>query len=330
MTQTHRLGRRKVLQSGAALSVFLMGFRADAADAYPDKPIGLINAFQPGGASDVFFRGMCKLAEKSLPHPFLIEYRPGAGGSLAARQVSKAKPDGYTLLKFTSTLIRAPYVMEAGYHPVRDFTYVIGMADVPFYFIVPANSPFKTVPELIAAAKARPGQINYSSPGVGTAPHTALEELALRYGVKLNHVAYKGAEYWQAVGGGHVDFTLDGGGAAAGLVDAGRVRILASVTSSRMRRWPSVPTLAEQGVELTIESRFGIVGPAGLPANVVQVLHEAFQKAMSDPGYEQLLDQLGLARWYAGPAQFDTWARGNFAKEGELLARLGLATQQLK
>lgn len=322
------LSRRKLVGLGTA-SALAATFGVRAQDAFPNRPIALVNRFQAGGSSDVFFRGAADLATRYLPNnqTFVLESRPGAGGVLATQYVARSKPDGYTLLQFTSGIFNQPYMVETPYHPLRDFTYIIGMVEVPVWFITRADAPWKTIPEFMAAAKEKPGQLTYSSPGVGSEPHIWVEELARIFDVKLNHVPYKGAEYWQAVGGGHIDLALDAM-AAKGLVDAGRVRVLAVASPQRLKQWPQIQTLEQQGVRIDLATRFGLVGPKDLPVSVVTVLHDAFQKAMNDPGYEQLLDRLTMVKWYSGTSDFQAYAQRAFTFAGTTLNRLQLATRK--
>lgn len=328
MTSLSSLNRRHLLASAVATSVAIPFGMARAQAAFPTKTITVINPFQPGGIPDAYIRTASELASKQLGgQSIIIDYKQGAGGAVGAQYVMAAPPDGHTLLMYTSAMNRQPYVMDVNYNPTRDFTYIIGMAEVSFLFVARASAPWKTMPEIIAAAKAEPGKISYSSPGLGTAPHLKVEEMALAYGVKFNHIPYRGNDYVRAVGAGEVDFAMDTM-ASAPLVDAGRARVIAVLGNERFKRWPDVPTLREQGVNLVVDTRMGVIGPKGMNPKTVETIHNAYRAGMQDPAFEAMLEKATLKRWYAGPAQFESWVKEAFTQEGEALNKLGMATRK--
>ena len=326
MMQSHH--RRHFLrQAGASAIAGLPLFGHAQASAWPSRPILLINGYTAGGNTDVFLRETANLAGRYLPGAQLVvENRPGANSAIAVQSLKRAKPDGYTVMQFTTALVRAPFIQETPYHPLKDFTYIIAMADIMLGIAVRADAPWRNLNELMAAARAQPGKISYATPGLGTAGHIVAEELSSRFGVKLNHILYKGAEYVSALGGGHVDVVIDTP-TWAPLVESGRARLIGVVGSERMKRWPTVPTLSEQGVAFGMNAPFGLVGPKDMDPVAVRTLHDAFRKSMDDPDYEKLLDRMQFKRFYRGMGDFEKWATESFAFHGQLLTKMGLSTR---
>ncbi|MGD9941642.1 MAG: tripartite tricarboxylate transporter substrate binding protein [Burkholderiaceae bacterium] len=323
-------GRRRLLKAGAAgAGLVALPHSVRANDVYPSKPITLVCPWTAGGHTDIFLRGTAELASKYLPNGqrFVVVNRPGASGAVGAQHVLRSAADGYTAMQFVTAVLRTPYVQDPGYHPLRDFTYIIAMADLSFGMVVRADAPWKTVNDVIAAAKKEPGKVSYATSGMGTAPHLLAEDFAQRNGLKLNHVTFKGSETALAVAGGHVDLLIDTPNWEP-LQRTGKVRLLGVVGSDRLAPWPDVPTFAEQGVMLdAFSAPYGLIGPANLPDRVLNVLHDAFRKSMDEPEFQALLDRLHFKRFYKGPKEFSEWAHTNFEHQGKTLGRLGLATR---
>lgn len=299
-----------------------------SAQAYPSRPIVLLNGYTAGGNTDVFLRETAALAARYLPGAnFVVENRPGANAAIAAQAMMRAKPDGYTAMQFTTAMMRSPYVQETPYHPLKDFTYIIAMADIMLGIVVRADAPWRSFAELVEAARAKPETITYATPGLGTAGHIVAEELSTRFGIKLNHILYKGApEYVSALGGGHVDVVIDTP-TWAPMIDNGRARLLAVVGTERLKRWPNVPTLGEQGIAFDLTAPFGLIGPKGMDPSAVRTLHDAFRRAMDDPEYDKLLERMQFKRFYRGMGDFERWAAESFAFHGQLLKKMGLMTR---
>ena len=301
-----------VVASGAAL-----------AQSYPNRPITLIVPWPAGGSTDTHLRKVAELASRHLGQPIIVENKPGFGGMLGPAQMAKnAAPDGYTLSQITVNAFRAPYLQKVDWDPMKDFTYIIGVSGYTFGLVVKADSPFKTFSDLIAYAKANPGQMSYGSSGTGTSPHLLIEVVADKAGVKLLHVPFKGnADSTQALMGGHVMAQSDATGWGK-FVDAGTFRLLVTFGESRTR-W-GAPTAKELGYDVVSYSPYGIAGPKGMDPKVVKIIHDAFKKAIDDPEHHKVLQQLDQVYWYKSTDEYLKWAGETNVSERALIERLGL------
>ena len=307
------------------LAVACLGLAAAGALAqgFPARPITLVVPWPAGGSTDTHLRKLAELASKNLGQPIIIENKPGAGGMLGpAGMARNAAPDGYTLSQLTVRAYRQPHMQKVDWDPLRDFTYVIGVSGYTFGVVVRSDSPFKTFDEMIAYARANPGKMSYGSTGTGTSPHLLMEEVAAKAGVEFLHVPFKGnADSTQALLGGHVMAQSDATGWGR-FVDAGTFRLLATFGEQRTR-W-GAPTARELGYDVVSYSPYGIVGPRGMDPKVVNVLHDAFKKAMDDPENQKVLQQLDQVYWYKSTEEYARWARETLASERVLIEKLGL------
>ena len=281
-----------------------------------------------GGSTDRHLRGLAEIASRHLGQTIVVENKPGGGGTLGPGTMAlNARPDGYTIAQYPLGMLRIPHMQKTAWHPLNDFSFIIGVTGYTFGFVVKADSPYKSFNDYIAAARQQPGKINYGSTGQGTSPHLLMEELADAAKVELNHVPYKGnADLMQAVLGGHVMAGSDATGWDK-MVDAGQMRVLATFGEQRTQRWPNVPTAKDLGYNVVSTSPYGLVGPKGMDPAVVRSLHDAFKKAMDDPKHLELLGQLNQAPWYKSPEDYRAWAQATFAKDKALIERLGLAAK---
>ncbi len=298
------------------------------AQSYPDRPITLIVPWPPGGSTDRHLRTLAEIAGRNLGQTIVVQNQPGAGGTLGPGNMAlNAKPDGYTIAQFPMGMLRLPHMQKTAWNPLTDFTFIIGVSGYTFGFTVRADSPYKSFDEYIEAARKAPGAINYGSTGTGTSPHLLVEEIATNAKVTLNHVPFKGnADLMQALLGGHVMAQSDATGWDK-FVDGGQMRLLVTFGENRTKRWPAVPTAKELGYGVVSSSPYGIVGPKGMDAGVVKTLHDAFRKAMDDPKHLELLEQLNQELWYRSGEEYAAWARETFARDKQLIDRLGLAAK---
>lgn len=319
------LARRAVMGALlAALGCLTMAPALQAAEAYPSKPITLILPFPPGGATDVKLRALALAAQRELGQPIVIVNRPGVGGTLGpAAMAQSAAPDGYTIALIAATLFRLPHLMKVSYDPVADFSYLICLTGYTNGLVVRQDAPWKTVQDLLADARKQPGAISFGSTGRGSSGHIAMERLARAAGVQFNFIPYKGmAEETAALLGGHLMVISDPGWGA--LAESGKARVLATLGESRLKRWPEVPTLRELGFDLVVNSPIGLAGPRGMDPKVVKVLHDAFRKAMADPGFNRALEQNDQVPLYLSAEDYTRYAAEQTAREKVFVQELGL------
>jgi tripartite-type tricarboxylate transporter receptor subunit TctC len=315
--------RRRHLVAAAAAA--LAAPRLVRAQAFPSRPIKYICPWPAGGSTDIVMRAFAESAGKTLGQTVVVENRPGASGTLGALELANAKPDGYTLAQLPHSVFRVPHMQKTSFDTLRDFTWIACLTGYTFGLVVPADSPFKTIKDLVDYAKANPEKVSYGSTGIGTSPHLAVEEFAQRAGIKLTHVPFKGnADNMQAVLGGHTMAASDATGWAPH-VDSGKLRLLATYGSKRTRRWASVPTLDELGYKTVSDSPFGVGGPKGMEAAVVRTLHDAFKKTLEDPVVVATLDKFDQPVIYLDSEAYTKWARETYAAERATMERLGLA-----
>jgi tripartite-type tricarboxylate transporter receptor subunit TctC len=324
MMQNRILGTIAMVLSA---STVLLPIAVQAQEAkFPSRPISLIVPWPPGGSTDRHLRAFAEAAAKQLGQPVIIVNNPGVGGTLGpSSMAAQAKPDGYTLSQYPMGMLRLPHIQKVSFDPLKDFSFIIGLTGYTFGLTVKADSPYKTLREYLDAAKLKPNQISFASTGVGTTPHLLIEELALKAGVQLNHVPFKGnADSTQALLGGHVDAQSDATGWGR-FVDAGQMRLLVTFGENRTKRWPAAPTAKELGLGIVSTSPYGIAGPKGMDPAIVKILHDAFKKALDDPEHQKVLEQLDQDVWYKNSEDYAKWARETLANEKALINRLGLA-----
>ena len=293
------------------------------AQTFPAKPVTLIVPWPAGGSTDIYFRKLGEITAKHLGQPLVIENRPGGSGMNGPATMAKtARPDGYTISQLAISAYRMPHMQKVDWDPINDFTYIIGLAGYTFGIVVRADSPFRTFQDLLAYARANPGKLSYATPGTGTSLHLAMEEVAAKAGVQFLHVPFKGyADGAIALMGGHVMVQVDSTGWAK-QVDSGAQRLLATLGDKRTR-W-GAPTVKELGVDTVSNSPFGLVGPKGMPKDVVKVLHDAFKKSLDDPEYLKVLAQLDQPAWYMSSEDYARWAAGMLESERATIERVGL------
>jgi tripartite-type tricarboxylate transporter receptor subunit TctC len=293
------------------------------AQQYPNKPITLICPWPAGGGTDIHLRKLAELAGKRLGQTVIVENRPGGSGMNGPATMAKtAKPDGYTVSQLAITAFRMPHMQKVDWDPLNDFTYIVGLAGYTFGIVVKADSQFKTFNDLITYAKANPGKLSYATPGTGTSLHLAMAEIGARAGVDFLHIPFKGqAEGVAALMGGHVMAQVDSTGWAR-LVDAGTLRLLATL-GDRRTRW-NAPTVKELGIDTVSNSPYGLVAPKGLPPEIVKVLHDAFKSASEDPENHATLQKLDQPVWYKSSVDYAKWAAETFKAERATIERVGL------
>ncbi|MDQ0070792.1 tripartite-type tricarboxylate transporter receptor subunit TctC [Variovorax boronicumulans] len=304
-----------LLALGASLSV-------SAADAYPSKPVKILVGYSAGGAVDAIARSVGQRMATVLGQPVVVENKPGAGTNIAIKSLTSSAPDGYTLLLAANALAVNPSMYQpAPYDLDRDFTPISMVGRVPVVFAVREGSPIKTLPELVAAAKAKPGGVTVATPGNGATPHLAMELFQHTAGLKLSHVPYKGgAQAITDVLGGHVDVVAVNALEVLPLVKGGKLKVLAVMSTERSAVLPGVPTVAESGYPgFEASVWYGFVAPAGLPAPVLATLHDAVQKAIDSKEVREQLAAAGGVPLPGPTAQFEKLLKSDAARYGKLI-----------
>lgn len=318
------IGRRRMLAALAALGSGCIASARAGERAYPQRPITLWVPWSAGGATDITLRLLAELAGQRLKQAIVVENRAGAGGTLAMPILQQAAPDGYTIAQLPHPVLRAPYVRRVAWDPLRDTTPILQVSGVTFGLLVPVASALRSVDDLFAFARARPGELTIATNGVGTTPHNAMDELFARRHLDYAHVPYKGAaEQMVALSAGHVMAGVCANGFAP-FVDGGQLRLLAVFGPTRSARWPKVPTMRELGLDIVATSPYGLVGPRGLAPDVLRTLHDAFKEALFDPLHVAELAKFDQDVAYLGSADYARSLRDASAAEQRAVERQGL------
>jgi tripartite-type tricarboxylate transporter receptor subunit TctC len=281
------------MASLAAAAALASTIGAAAHAAYPDHPIHVIVPFPPGGSTDVVTRIVVSKAQELLGQNIIVENRGGAGSIIGSDYVAKAAPDGYTLLVGqTAFAVNASLRQKLPYDTIKDFTPIALMADHPGVFLAQYTKPYNTFKEFIAYAKAHPGKVVYSSAGTGSWPHLAMTMLAKDAGLQMVHVPYQGTGPAKAdLIAGRVDVKIEAYATSRGMVQEGKLKVLAVTGAQRDPALPDVPTIAELGYPGYETSYWiGLLGPAKMPPEVTAKLEKVFMQAVNDPQVRQKLD----------------------------------------
>jgi tripartite-type tricarboxylate transporter receptor subunit TctC len=315
--------RRALLAIVLAAAAAATGARAD----YPERQITMVACFPAGGGTDIAARLINIPLGEALGKPVIVENRGGAGGSIGTAAVARAAPDGYTLLVCSSAFVVNPSLYaNVAYDPFKDFIPIMVIGASPNAFVVPAQSEIKTMPELIAKAKASPGKLNWASPGAGTTPYLAGELLQLRTGTKMVHIPFAGAgPATQAAVAGQVDMYTANIGSLMGLIEGGKLRPIAVTSKQRWPDLPDVPSLDELGIKNAESDTFqGIYVPAGTPQPIVDRLAKELAAILARSDVRERFVKAGLPVVAEGPDVF----RARIAREvpmyKEIIDKAGL------
>jgi tripartite-type tricarboxylate transporter receptor subunit TctC len=304
----YQLNRRRFIASTAALGALAHTGGVHAQARFPERPITLVDPFSAGSNTDYFSRPLAEEMARLLGQPIVVDNKPGSGGALAAEFVAKAKADGYTLgLASVSTHVANPAVNKAlRYDALKDFAPITTIVSLPSATVVLASSPFKTLKDLINAAKARPDAVSFASPGVGSAGHVLQEQLAHLAGVKFLHVPYRGSgAILNDLFGGQIEVASDNIPSLLPHIKSGKLRALAVRDLKRLPQLPDVPTFKELGFEAVSQPLwFGLVAPAGTPRDVIARLNEVAQQAMRTPTFQQKIEAVAGTYTPSTPEQF--------------------------
>lgn len=287
---------------------------AAQAAGFPERPIRLVVPYGAGGPTDAHMRVVAQQASSHLGQTVVIENKPGANGTFGAAELARAQPDGYTIAVLPASVFREPYLNRVAFDPLK-LSYILGMTDYTFGLAVKQDAPWTSWSDLLADARKRPGKISVGAAGPVQTPSIVLGELVEALGIDLTRVPYKGdSEQVTDLLGGHIDAGVLSGVASAH-IQSGKLRYLAMFTPKRVPQFPQVPTLREQGVDIVIESPYGIAGPEGLAPQRLRVIHDAFKAALESAEGRRVLDQLNQPVNYRSPQDFRQYAMEAFARE---------------
>ena len=331
----NQIDRRLFLNSAAATGLTLavtsgLPLSARAQQDYPSRPVRIVVGFPAGGGTDVFARALAQALSASVGQQFIVDNKAGAGGIVASQSMLQTPADGYTLLMgSTSTQVVAPLLYNTRPYTITDFTPVAHVASVGIVLVAHPMAPFNNVAELVAYAKARPGQLNYASGGNGVTNHLAMELLKARTGTFLVHIPYRGsAPALTDVIAGQIPLMFDSIAASGPQVRSGKVKALGIAGLARVDALPGVPTIAESGASVGLKEFdtpgwVAVYGPKGLPAPVVTRLQTAIAQAMASADVAQRFNSAGATPRYMDAATLTAYEQAETRKWGEAVAYSG-------
>jgi len=310
------------------LAVLLLGLIAvlPASAQYPDRQVTVLAGYPPGGLVDVVTRSLVEGMKGRFPKGLVVINKPGAAGSLAVADITRANPDGYTIaLTPHSALVIAAQINDVGYKTPDEYDPFANVVSYYPMIAVRAESPYKTIHDLVADAKANPGKVRVGSPGEGTSSHLNLEELMHKTGTKLVHVPYKGwGESGPAVLGGHIEAVVGQPGELKPMVDAKRMRVLVAFHPQRHAVFQDVPTARELNWDVSNGVWYLMIAPKGTPPGVVKYLHDAVKAAVEDPKFAELMSSRGVEPDYRPGAVLKMELWREYKLHTEILTRIGM------
>jgi tripartite-type tricarboxylate transporter receptor subunit TctC len=304
-----------ILAAGIAAAATVAG-----AQAFPSRPIKLVVGFPPGTATDIIARQLAERLAANNGWTVIVENKLGQAGSVGAADVARAAPDGYTLLiSANGTLATNPNLYtNVRYDTLKDFTPIAPLVQLPYVLVVNENSPYRSVKDVIAAGKAAPDKLNYSSVGSGSTSHLIAASFAKQADAKFTHVPYKGsAESLNGMLGGSIELLFETAVVTVPLVKGGKLRALAVTTGSRVGSLPDVPTLREAGVPMEMAAWLGVLAPANLPPAQTRQLNAEITKVLNTPAFRERLAALGAEVTPGTPEEFGAFLRSEYQKWGQ-------------
>ena len=322
------MGKRLRLCAVVAAAVLTSG-AASAQSGFPSRPVHIYVPYPAGGAVDVLARTLGDVVSRQWGQGVVVENRPGAGGVVASQALAAAPPDGYTLIVVASGHATNPFLYEKlPYDTFKDFTPISLLASSPNILLVKADSPFKTVADLIAQARAKPGSLAYGHAGNGTSTHLAGELLKNLARIDMNAIPYKGgAPAVNDLLGGQIPLSFNNGPESVGQLAAGTVRALAVTTASRASFLPDVPSMSETVPGYDTEVWWGLLGPAGMPPDLVEKLSHDFVAALNTDAVKQRLSKLGASPIGSSPTAFDAKIHADYDKWGPIIKAAGMKAE---
>jgi tripartite-type tricarboxylate transporter receptor subunit TctC len=297
---------------------------AESTAQYPSRPIRVIVPYAPGGVSDITVRLVSSKAMTDLGQTLVVENRPGGSSTIGITAVARAAPDGYTIGAVDAAFTITPSLMKVPYDPLKDLAPITVLTTTAFLLVVHPSIPARSVAELVALAKSKPGQLTFSSTGSGNNVHLALEQFKMLTGIDATHVPYKGgAPSVNALLSGEVAFTLASRPGMVPHIKAGKARALAVTGAKRLPELPDVATFAEKGLRFEVAPFYGVVAPGGTSPEIVNKLNHAFVAAIKSPDIRTRLDDLGLDGIGNSPREFADYIRTEIPKWARVVKATG-------
>ena len=299
---------------------------AQTAGSFPNQPVRMVVPYPPGGPTDITARVVAAEMSKTIGQNIVIDNRPGASGMIGSEMVTKATPDGYTLLANASIHVINPSVYpDMRFDAIKDFTPITQLAQVPLVLVVPANSPIKNVKDLVEYAKANPGKVNFGSAGSASAQHLAGESFKIAAGIQMQHIPYKGsAPALTDLAGGQLQLMFDSMPSATPMINSGKLRAIAVTTTTRAKARPDLPTIAESGFPgFDISTWYAYWAPKGTPADVVEKLAASAAQALKNPEVIAKYEAMGAEPVGSTPAQFAAYVESEAKKWSEIVKKSG-------
>ena len=314
----------------AAAAALLVGVGTAAAQStFPSRPVHIFVPYAAGGAVDILARTLSDAVSRQWGQPVVVENRPGAGGVVASQALAASPPDGYTLIVVASGHATNPFIYpKLPYDTFKDFTPISLLASSPNFLLVRADSPFKTLADVIAQAKAKPGSLSFAHAGLGTSTYLAGELLKHLAKIDLEGIPYKGgAPALNDLLGGQIQLSFNNGPESAGQIQAGTVRALAVTTAKRAAFLPDVPSIGETVPGYDTEVWWGLLGPAGMPPDLIAKLSKDFDAALNTEVVKERLNKLGADAIGSSPQAFAAKIRGDYDKWGPIIRAAGIKAQ---
>ena len=318
---------KRLFGAVAALSILLASTGHSLAQGWPNRPIRMVVPYTPGGYTDLMARLVGQKISEALGQPIVFENKPGANAIIGTDVVAKAAPDGYTFgTVIAAHAVNATLNPKLPYDTLKDFTYVSLMSVAPLIMIAHPSLPANNVKELVALAKAKPGQLNFASSGVGAAAHLTMEMFKSRMGIEMQHIPYKGtAGALQDTVGGQINVMFDIVGPLMPQVRSGNAKAIVVTAKERIPAAPDVPTMAEQGVPDFVSGTWaGIIAPAGTPKEIVDRVAAEAKKALADPAMKAKLAEQGIVAVGDGPDEFRVFVTDEIARWSKVITDAGI------
>ena len=315
--------------AAAAVAMFTAVGVASGQSSFPSKPVHIFVPYAAGGGVDILARTLGDVVSRHWGQTVVIENRPGAGGVVASQALATSPPDGYTLIVVASGHATNPFLYpKIPYDTFNDFAPISLLASSPNILLVRADSPFRTLGDMIAQARAKPGSLSFAHAGTGTSTHLAGELLKNLAKIDINAIPYKGgAPAINDLLGGQIPMSFNNGPESVGQIEAGTVRALAVTTASRASFLPDVPSMAETVPGYDTEVWWGLLGPAGMTRDLVEKLSHDFVAALNTEAVKERLTRLGASPIGSSPQQFDAKIRADYRKWGPIIEAAGIKAE---